>query len=39
MKPLTKKKQQWTSFIALWCGGLTAVLLLAYPIRWMMRMP
>jgi uncharacterized membrane protein len=39
MKPLTKKQQQWVWFVVLWCGGLTAVLLLAYLIRWMMRIP
>ena len=37
MKPFTKKQQQWVWFIGLWCGGLTAVLLLSYIIRWMMR--
>lgn len=30
MKPFTKKQQQWAWFIGLWCGGLTAVLLLSY---------
>jgi hypothetical protein len=39
MKALTKKQQQWAWFIGLWCGGLGAVLLLAYVIRWMMRIP
>jgi uncharacterized membrane protein len=39
MKALTKKQQQWAWFIVLWCGGLGAVLLLAYVIRWMMRIP
>jgi len=37
MKALTKKQQQWSWFIGLWCGGLAAVMLLAYLIRWMMR--
>ena len=36
MKRLTKKQSQWTWFIALWCGGLSAMMLLAYIIRWMM---
>ncbi|MBT8364604.1 MAG: DUF2474 domain-containing protein [Deltaproteobacteria bacterium] len=36
MKRLTKKQQQWAWFFGLWCGGLSAVLLLAYLIRWMM---
>ena len=39
MKPLTKNQRQWAWFVGLWCGGLTAVLLLAYLIRWMMRIP
>jgi hypothetical protein len=37
MKRLTKKQTQWAWFVGLWCGGLSAVLLLAYIIRWMMR--
>jgi hypothetical protein len=39
MKTLTEKKRQWMWFAGLWCGGLAAVLLLAYLIRWMMRIP
>ena len=39
MKPLTKKQQQWVWFISLWCFGLAAVLLLAYMIRLLMRIP
>ncbi len=37
MRPLTEKQQQWLWFVVLWCGGLGAVLLLAYLIRLMMR--
>jgi uncharacterized membrane protein len=37
MKPFTKKKRQWAWFIGLWCGGLSAVLLMSYIIKWMMR--
>jgi uncharacterized membrane protein len=37
MKTLTKTVQEWVWFIALWCGGLSAVLLLAYMVRWMMK--
>ncbi len=37
MKPFTKKQQQWAWFIGLWCSGLTALLLLSFIIRWMMR--
>jgi len=37
MKRLTKKQTQWAWFVGLWCGGLSAVLLLAYIIRLMMR--
>ena len=36
MKRLTKKQAQWAWFVGLWCAGLTAVLLLAKLIRWMM---
>jgi hypothetical protein len=39
MKAFTKKQHQWAWFIGLWCGGLATVLLLAYLIRWMMRIP
>jgi uncharacterized membrane protein len=38
VKPFTKKQRQWAWFIGLCGGGLTAVLLLSYIIRWMMRM-
>jgi hypothetical protein len=37
MKPLTEKQRQWMWFVGLWCSGLAAVLLLAYLIRWMMK--
>ncbi len=37
MKAFTKKKRQWIWFIGLWFGGFSAVYLLAYLIRWMMR--
>jgi len=36
MKRLTEKKRQWAWFVGLWCGGLSAALLLGYAIRWMM---
>jgi hypothetical protein len=39
MKRLTKKQAQWAWFVGLWCAGLLAVSLLAYLIRWMMRIP
>ena len=35
MKRLTKKQVQWAWFIALWCGGLMAVLTMSYVIRLM----
>ena len=38
MKPLTEKQRQWIWFIMLWCGGLTATLLLSYAIRWIVRL-
>jgi len=36
MKRLTEKQRQGAWFVALWCGGLSTVLLLGYVIRWMM---
>ncbi len=33
MKALTEKQRQWLWFATLWCGGLIAVLLLAYVVR------
>lgn len=38
MKALTKKQRQWLWFILLWCGGLTATLLVSYTIRWVIRL-
>ena len=36
MSPFTKKQQQWLWFLLLWCGGLTAAVLLAYLVRLIM---
>jgi hypothetical protein len=36
MRALTKKQQQWLWFVVLWCGGLAAVMLLAYLVRLLM---
>ncbi len=36
MRALTKKQQQWLWFVALWCCGLAAVMLLAYLVRLLM---
>ena len=36
MRALTKKQQQWLWFVVLWCGGLGAVMLLAYLVRLLM---
>ena len=36
MKRPTEKQKQWLWFVGLWCGGLSAVMLLAYLIRLMM---
>jgi uncharacterized membrane protein len=35
MKALTDKQRQWLWFAALWCGGLSAVFLLASLARWL----
>ena len=35
MKKPTKKQRQWLWFVGLWCGGLIAVFLLSYLIRWL----
>jgi uncharacterized membrane protein len=37
MKALTDKQRQWLWFAALWCGGLTAVFLLSYLARWLIK--
>ena len=34
MNRCTEKQRQWLWFMALWCGGLAATLLLAYGLRW-----
>jgi uncharacterized membrane protein len=31
------KAKQWLWFVALWCGGLFTVTVLAYPIKWLMK--
>ena len=36
MNQLTKKQRQWAWFIGLWFAGLSAVLLMARGIRWLM---
>ena len=38
MKRLTKKQAQWSWFVILWCGGLSSALVLAYMIRWVMKL-
>jgi hypothetical protein len=35
MKALTDKQRQWLWFATLWCGGLTAFMLLSYLARWL----
>ncbi|MFO7707570.1 MAG: hypothetical protein R6V84_05300 [Desulfobacterales bacterium] len=34
MKAPTERRKQWIWFVALWCGGLLAALLLARAVRW-----
>jgi len=36
MRPFTKKQQQWMWFVLLWCGGLSATVLLACVVRLIM---
>lgn len=31
------KITEWIWFVALWCGGLFAVMTAAYPIKWLIR--
>ena len=38
MKPLTDRQKQWAWFAGLWCAGLAAVALLAYGMRWVVRL-
>ena len=38
MKAITKRRQQWAWFLALWCAGLSAALLLSGLIRWLLRL-
>jgi len=33
----SKRQQQWFWFVALWLAGLLAVSLLAWPLRWLVR--
>ena len=35
MRALTEKKRQWTWFVGLWLGGITATYLLAKIARWL----
>jgi hypothetical protein len=38
MKPVTEKQKQWLWFIGLWFTGLGTTALLAYAVRWVMKM-
>lgn len=38
MKRLTEKQRQWIWFAVLWCGGLATTLLIAYTMRWVIRL-
>ena len=38
MKPPTDPLKQWIWFVALWCGGLLSVALLAQLTRWIIRL-
>ncbi|MEJ2219255.1 MAG: hypothetical protein P8X80_00405, partial [Desulfobacterales bacterium] len=37
MKAFTEKQRQWVWFAVLWCGGLIAVFLLSYMVRWLIK--
>jgi len=34
----SNKKKQWLWFVALWCGGLAAMFLLAAAARWLVKL-
>jgi hypothetical protein len=38
MKPITKTQKQWLWFAGLWCVGFFAVAMLAYSVRWVVRL-
>ena len=38
MKALTEKQRQWAWFVGLWFAGLAFVALLAYGMRWVVRL-
>jgi hypothetical protein len=37
MRPITEKQKQWLWFVGLWFAGLGAVAVLAYAVRWLIR--
>ncbi|NNJ99440.1 MAG: DUF2474 domain-containing protein [Desulfatitalea sp.] len=37
MKPITSSQRQWLWFVALWFAGLMSVSVLAYGMRWLLR--
>ena len=39
MKALTEKRRQWLWFAGLWLGGLLATILLAWLVRWIVKIP
>jgi len=38
MRPITKNQKQWLWFVGLWCAGLLSVAVLAYGVRWLIRL-
>lgn len=38
MKHITENQKQWLWFIGLWCAGFVSVAILAYAVRWLIRL-
>ena len=38
MRPFTDRQKQWLWFAGLWCLGFFATALLAYGVRWLVRL-
>jgi hypothetical protein len=38
MRPITKHQKQWLWFVGLWLAGFVSVAVLAYAVRWLIRL-